>query len=166
MEQADSTCWTVLQAAAAGGASERAEFVARYAPLVRAYLAARWRGDPRIQELDDAMQDVFVECLRHGGVLERAKPEYPGGFRAFLYGTARNIALRIEQRRGRRREQQSLENLEPDDLAGSDESLSRVFDRAWAKAIMKEAATRQAERAHERGEAAQRRVELLRLRFQ
>jgi RNA polymerase sigma factor (sigma-70 family) len=166
MEHPDSTCWTVLNKAAAGNSGERAEFVARYAPLVRAYLAARWRGAPLLQELEDAVQDVFVECLRHGGVLERARPEYPGGFRAFLYGVVRNVALRIEQRRGRRREHQPLDSAELDHLADSDDSLSHVFDRAWATSIMKDTAERQSQHAQTRGEPAQKRVELLRLRFQ
>ncbi|MBK8268829.1 MAG: hypothetical protein IPK83_11215 [Planctomycetes bacterium] len=43
--------------------------------------------------------------------------------------------------------------------------LSRVFDRAWAQAIMREAAELQANRADKMGEAAVRRVELLQLRF-
>src|SRR5581483_5964729 len=49
----------------------------------------------------------------------------------------------------------------PDDHS----SLSRVFDRAWAKAILREAARVQEERARAAGERALRRVELLRLRF-
>jgi RNA polymerase sigma factor (sigma-70 family) len=166
MAMTDSTCWTVLHEAARGDDSARAEFAVRYAPLVRAYLAARGRNDPLIQELEDAVQDVFVECLRQGGVLQRAEPGRPGGFRAFLYGLVRNVALRVEQGRARRLERQvaPAENL---GAAGAEEeSLSRVFDRAWAKAVMREAASRQAERAGQEGKAALRRVELLRLRFQ
>jgi RNA polymerase sigma factor (sigma-70 family) len=166
MEPADSTCWTVLHDAATGGARERAEFARRYAPMVRAYLGARWRSSPMLQELDDAVQDVFVECLRHGGVLERARPGQPGGFRAYLYGVVRNVALRVEQGRGRRREHQSPDGVESDALVAREEALSHVFDRAWARTIMREAATRQAEAAATRGEAAIQRVELLRLRFQ
>lgn len=163
---ADSTCWTMLRNAADGRPTARAEFGEHYAPLIRAYLAARWRGSPRIQELDDAIQDVFVECLRHGGVLEKARPEFPGGFRAFLYGLVRNIALRFEQKAARLRDRQGAEGLDPDALAvDSEASLSRVFDRAWAKSIMRQAAARQAERAKAIGEAAGKRVELLRLRF-
>src|SRR5262249_33343292 len=60
----DSTCWTLLRDAAAGGEAPRAEFAARYAPVVRAYLAARWRGSHLLRELDDTVQDVFIECLR------------------------------------------------------------------------------------------------------
>jgi RNA polymerase sigma-70 factor (ECF subfamily) len=163
----NSTCWTVLQDAAGGDDAARAEFATRYAPLVRAYLGARWRGTALIHELDDAVQDVFVECLRQGGMLQRADPGRPGGFRAFLYGLVRNIALRIEQDRARRCVRQVTGGMED---AGADaliaeESLSRLFDRAWARAIMRDAAARQAERAAREGEAALRRVELLRLRF-
>jgi RNA polymerase sigma-70 factor (ECF subfamily) len=165
MGPTDSTCWTVLRGAADGDDEARAEFAARYAPLVRAYLAARWRDAPLIQDLDDAVQDVFVECLRQGGMLQRADPDRPGGFRAFLYGLVRHVALRIEQDRARRRAHQAPDGINAGDAAIAEESLSRLFDRAWAKSIMREAAARQAERAGREGEAASRRVELLRLRF-
>jgi RNA polymerase sigma-70 factor (ECF subfamily) len=165
MGQADSTCWTVLRGAAAGDDEARAEFAGRYAPLVRAYLAARWRATPLIQDLDDAVQDVFVECLRQGGMLQRADPGRPGGFRAFLYGLVRNVALRVEQDGARRRARQLGGGGTAVDAESAEESLSRLFDRAWARSIMREAAARQAERAAREGEAASRRVELLRLRF-
>ena len=97
----DSTCWTLLRDAAAGGEVSRAEFAARYAPVVRAYLAVRWRGSKLLRELDDTVQDVFIECLRDGGLLERARADRPGGFRAFLYGAVRKVALRAEARRAR-----------------------------------------------------------------
>src|SRR3954453_2942429 len=95
----DSPCWPLLREAAAGDEAPRAEFAARYAPMVRAYLAARWRGSGRPGELDAAVQEVFLECLRDGGLLERAGADRPGGFRAFLYGAVRKVALRAEARR-------------------------------------------------------------------
>jgi RNA polymerase sigma-70 factor (ECF subfamily) len=165
MDHADSTCWTVLHDAASGDDAARSDFATRYAPLVRAYLTARWRGTMLIHDLDDAVQDVFVECLRQGGMLERADPARPGGFRAFLYGLVRNIALRVEQDRGRRRTHEVLADVRDPEAAAAEESLSHVFDRAWAKSIMQEAAARQAQRAARKGDAALRRVELLRLRF-
>lgn len=166
MTSTDSTCWTVLRDAAAGQADSRTQFAARYAPLVRAYLSARWRTSPLLQERDDAVQDVFVECLRHGGVLDRASPDRPGGFRAFLYGVVRNVALRFEQRAHQRRDRQAPDSQAEGEIADRDDPLSHVFDRAWARSIMKEAAERQAKRAEQLGQAALRRVELLRLRFQ
>jgi hypothetical protein len=166
MDQADSTCWTVLHEAAAGDRAARDQFAAWSAPMIRAYLAARWQGSPLIQELDDAVQEAFVECLRHGGVLEKAQSDRPGGFRAFLYGLLRNVALRFEQQWARCGARQASESAVVEEIAADEETLARVFDRAWAKAIMREAAARQAARAEQLGAAARRRCELLRLRFQ
>jgi len=77
-------------------------------------------------------------------------------------GVVRNVARQYETRRARRREQMPPSELE---VAARDATLSRVFDRAWAREIMRHAAERQAERAAVKGEEALRRVELLRLRF-
>ena len=161
----ESTCWTLLRDAASGGEAPRAEFAARYAPVVRAYLAARWRGSTLIRELDDTIQDVFIECLRAGGLLDRARADQPGGFRAFLYGAVRNVALRAEARRARQLAHEPMDVLDLQDLPGREEALSRVYDRAWAKAVVREAAERQSVLAARCGDAALRRVELLRLRF-
>jgi RNA polymerase sigma-70 factor (ECF subfamily) len=117
MDQADSTCWTVIQGAAAGSAADRDDFVRRYRPLIRAYLAARWQDSAYRQEVDDGVQEVFLECFRRGGVLERANPVHAGGFRAFLYGVIRNVALRIEARLARHRRQEPPGGFDP--AAGS-----------------------------------------------
>jgi RNA polymerase sigma-70 factor (ECF subfamily) len=161
----DSTCWTLIRDAAEGDEAARAEFAARYAPAVRAYLAARWRGSRLIRELDDTVQDVFVECLRAGGVLGRARADQPGGFRAFLYGAVRNVARRAEALRAKQFAREPMNAIDLEGIPGREEALSRVYDRAWAKAVVREAAVRQSVIASRCGEAAVRRVELLRLRF-
>src|SRR5262245_30279972 len=102
MSAPDSTCWTVIHAAATGSTGDRDEFVRHYGPVTRAYLAARWRSSPCLQELDDAVQEVFVECFKEGGVLDRA--ERGRGFRPFLYGVVLHVARRFETQRGRQRE--------------------------------------------------------------
>src|SRR5262245_14743702 len=114
MPSPDSTCWTVLRDAAAGASTAREAFAGRYESMVRAYLAARWRASPLAQELDDAVQEVFVECLRHGGGLERVRPDRAGGFRAFLYGLVRNVALRFEQRRAQGEARRAPDPVEVD----------------------------------------------------
>jgi RNA polymerase sigma-70 factor (ECF subfamily) len=157
----ESTCWTVIRAAAGGDAAARESFARRYAPVVRAYLAARWRTGPLRQQLDDAVQDVFLACLKPDGLLDRADAGWPGGFRPFLYGAARNVARRFEERAANVR----AEDCELDDLPADDPTLSRAFDRAWAAALLRAAAERQAEIARKKSPAARRRVELLRLRF-
>ncbi len=159
MSTAESTCWTVIRAAAAGSAADRDELARRYLGAVRAYLSARWRGSQLRHDLDDAVQEVFVECFRQGGVLEAAADGRVPSFRAFLYGVVRNVARRFE---GRSAPAASPLPEIPDD----EPSLSRLFERSWAQAIMAEAARLQRRWATERGPEAVQRVELLRLRFE
>jgi RNA polymerase sigma factor (sigma-70 family) len=162
MSISETTCWTVVRGAAEGNAKERDAFAQHYVPVVRAYLGARWRGTPLLQELDDALQEVFVDCFKEGGALARVDPGRP--FRAFFYGVVRIVALRHEDRRRRRaREEQPPSTFE---VETDEPALSEVFDRSWAQSVMEQAAARQAEHADERGDAARRRLELLALRFQ
>ena len=92
MTSPDLTCWTLIRDAAAGDPAAREWFARVYLPVVTAYLAARWRSTRH--GVDDASQDVFVECFRAGGVLEKADPLR--GFRAVLLGAVRNVARRHE----------------------------------------------------------------------
>jgi hypothetical protein len=48
----------VIRAAAAGSSSDREELARRYLSVVRAYLAARWRGSALRPDLDDATQEA------------------------------------------------------------------------------------------------------------
>src|SRR5437763_17163300 len=100
MSTPDPTCWALIRGAAAGHAPDRARFAELYGGAVRAYLAARWQGSPHLQDLDDAVQEVFVACFRPDGALAGAEPER-GGFRPHLYGVVRNVARQIETRRAR-----------------------------------------------------------------
>lgn len=159
MPDPESTCWTVIRAAAAGSPADRQELARRYLGVVRAYLVARWGGSAVLGELGDAVQEVFVECFRRGGALEAAGAGRVPSFRAFLYGVVRNVARRFEARPA------PLAPL-PDDLDADEASQSRLFDRTWAQAIMAEAAQLQRDRAAERGHEAVQRVELLKLRFE
>ena len=158
MGASDATCWTLIRGAAVGDASARQQFARLYLPVVRAYLAARWRAVPRPPDADDAAQDVFVECPRAGGLLERAEADRPGGFRAFLLGAVRNVAKRHETRHQPRCPL-------PADAPADDTDPAEAFERAWARALIRQAARAQEEAAARSGPAAQRRVALLRLRF-
>jgi len=161
MASPPSTSWTLIRGAAAGHLPDRAEFALRYEPVVRAYLAARWRDGPRLPDLDDATQTALLECFREGGVLDRS--DEIRCFHAFLYGVLRNLARRFEAD-GAGGPAEPPRGL--DALPASEESLSRAFDRAWALALVREALRRQAARAGEPGSPGDRRAELLRLRFQ
>jgi DNA-directed RNA polymerase specialized sigma24 family protein len=71
MSTSESTCWTIIRAAAAGSPGDREEL---------------------------AGQEVFIECFRQGGALEAAGAGRVPSFRAFLYGVVRNVARRFESR--------------------------------------------------------------------
>lgn len=159
----ESTCWTVIAAAAEGCAAQRAAFAQRYQPVIRAYLAARWRNTPCLQDLDDAVQEVFLACFQGDGLLAHVERDRCGGFRAFLYGVVRNVARRLEAQRGRSR--QTAGDVDLDLIPADEESQARMFDRAWARSLLRETAQRQEDHARRAGAAALRRVEMLRLRF-
>src|SRR5262245_28754924 len=144
MAATESTCWTVIRAAAAGSPADREELARRYLGVVRAYLAARWRGSALHGDLDDATQEVFVECFREGGVLEAAGDGRVPSFRAFLYGVIRNVARRFESRPRR-------SAVPLPEVPANEASLSQLFERTWAQAIMTEAARLQRHQANERG---------------
>jgi RNA polymerase sigma-70 factor (ECF subfamily) len=160
------TCWTVIRGAAQGNRCDREAFAQRYVPVVRAYLGARWRHDTLSAEIDDALQEVFVECFRSGGVLDRVDSQHPGGFRAFFHGVIRNVARRFETRRARRKEQQPSSSMADGRVASDEAGLSSVFDRAWALSILEQAVERHRVNAEAQGETGERRIELLRLRFE
>ena len=159
MSTPESTCWTVIRAAAAGSPTDREEMARRYLGVVNAYLAARWRGSALRPDLDDAVQEVFVQCFREGGAVEVAGAGRVPSFRAFLFGIIRNVARRFESRPVR------AAGTLPE-IAADDASQSRLFERNWAQAIMAEAAQLQKARAEQRGPEAVQRVELLRLRYE
>lgn len=166
MGQHETTCWTIIRDASNGSADSRDMFARRYRSAIEAYLRARWGGRVLLNEIDDAVQEVFVECFRDGGALSGVEQDRPGGFRAFLYGVCRNVALRTESRVARKREQAGLTVMQSTGADATEEHLSQVFDREWARSIMRQAAVRQSELAESVGPEAVRRVELLRLRFQ
>lgn len=162
----EETCWSMIHGAAMGEKTAREQFARLYEPIVRAYLGARWKTAGRLQEIDDAVQDVFVDCLRENGALARYDPEKGPAFRAFLYGIVRNIARRTEQRPRRSKEQQAQASSHAAAQALDEESLGAVFDRSWARARLREAGALQRTEASTKGQAGRERIDLLRLRFE
>ena len=160
-----ATQWTVIRRAAQGVPEDQAEFVRRYGPIIRAYLGARWRQTPLFAEVDDATQQVFLDCFRKGGALDRADEERPAGFRAFLFGIVRNVARMTERKRARSREQQPTSDIDLEAIASNEESCAAVFDRAWASSLLRDAAELQLARARDKGPEAIRRHRLLQIRY-
>ena len=157
------TCWTVVRSASRGDAEACTSFSRSYAATIRGFLDARWGGGSLAREVEDAVQDVFVECWKPGGVLDKADPAN-GDFRGLLFTVTRNVARRFEERAMAR------PNLQPEQTAwlqrlDSDEAgQTTLFDRAWALSLVRRARSMQQEQAQD--DDARRRVELLRRRFQ
>jgi RNA polymerase sigma-70 factor (ECF subfamily) len=142
MSTSESTCWTVIRAAAAGSSSDRDELARRYLGAGHAYLSARGRGSALRDDLDDAMQEVFVRCFRQGGAVEVPGAGWVPHFHAFLHAVIRNVAHRFESRPVR-----TADSLP--EIAADDASQSRFFDRTWAQALMAGVARLQRQRAAE-----------------
>lgn len=164
MSAPDSTRWTIIRGAAAGNGPDRAEFARRYASVIRSYFGVRWRGGPLLDEIDDASQEVFVQCFRPDGALDGVDAGSSGGFRAYLFGVVRNVARGVEREWRARRARGAEPAPDLDAAEARDAPLADHFDRAWAAAILRQAAERQARAARGNAEA-ERRLELLRLRF-
>ncbi|MCB9878940.1 MAG: sigma-70 family RNA polymerase sigma factor [Planctomycetes bacterium] len=160
-----ATCWTLVRTAAAGDAAARGQFARHYAAPIRAYLQHRWGGTPRRDDIDDAQQEVFVECLKPGGVLHRAQ-QAQGDFRALLFGVVRNVARRVEERAALAARRTVDHSVQLDGLPAAAEAQSRAFDRGWARAILREAAERHERAAADGDEGFRTRFRILALRHQ
>jgi len=86
--EAGSTYWSLIRKAADGSRSARSEFARRYESVARAYLSSRWRGKHLYEEIDDAVQEVFVDCFRSNGALGRVDSDRIVG----LWFVERNLA--------------------------------------------------------------------------
>jgi RNA polymerase sigma factor (sigma-70 family) len=150
-----------VEAAAAGDADARNAFVVRYWSVVRSCLAARWRGSPLLSEVNDAAQEVFYQCFKEGGALERADRQQSDRFHRFLYGIVYKVARKFEERYRKR-----PGPLPQYEIPDGQESLLRQLDRAVAEDVWREAFRRMDARARQAGPDAIRRMELLRLRTQ
>ena len=154
----NETCWTLIHAAADGSPSALSNFAERYQAVARKSLESRWSRSRRIDWIDDAVQEVIVECIRPGGALSKADSHFSGGFRAYLFGVTRNVMLRYETR-------PLPGQLDREDFVADELTVGQVFDREYARSIMKDASQLQRRLAEAKGNGAVRRVELLHARF-
>lgn len=166
MAESETTSWNLVGSAAAGSATARAEFARRYGPLIRTQLEMRWSRQPLRQEIDEAIQEVFMECLKPNGVLARADRSVAAGFRRLLGAVVRNVALRTETRLARHHLRHRTGEEPVTDRAGSQTSIAHRMDREWARAVTLEAAEEQERRAASVGAKALLRVKLLRSHFE
>ena len=162
----NETSWTIIERAAGGDTEARERFAEIYTPALKAYFCKRWEGSPTIAAVEDAVQEVFLDCFKPNGFLDRADKERAGGFRSFFYGVARTTALRCEQAHYQDMERSPATGFDPDRLQADDDSLTAIFDRAWAQSIVREAVLVHREQARAFDGREKLRVEILRLRFE
>ena len=152
---AADTRWSIVQAAAAGEPRATRMFAETYLGVVRAFLLQRWRGTATLPHVDDAVQEVFLDLFRTGGALARLDRSRAPSFKSFLFGVARNVAMRHEERAAqsyvRKREAPSTLS----GLPAREASMSRQFDVAWARRMVAKAAERQRAWAQTAGAEAQ-----------
>lgn len=149
----------MIERAASGHDEDRALFARRYREPVRAYLARRWRSTRLASDVEDAVQEVFLSCF--DGALSRADRARGASFRAYLMGITKNIAARYEAARVLSPAETAVLHA----LPNREDELSVVYERAWAQTLVKEAHARLMAEADAKGEAAKRRVDVLRMRF-
>lgn len=154
------TSWTVVERAGRGDREARETLARVYLPIVQRYVGARWQGTPWQSEIEDATNQVFVECLKADGPLSRVSRDDPWSFRSYLFGVTRNVARSFEKRP---RPECNGVPLEPP--VAEESGLQQAFDRSYVEALLAEALERHHQQAEDEGEAALRRFELLRLRF-
>jgi len=135
----DPTSWRMILDAGSGDRSQRRRFAERYEALIRGCLHRRWRGSARLQWLDDACQEVFVECYRDGGVLARIRARRPPRFRAYLLGVIQNVARGIEQRSGRSAERHAGDEALVELAVADEADLLSWFEREWARTVLRDA---------------------------
>jgi RNA polymerase sigma factor (sigma-70 family) len=166
MSDFDSTAWAVIEAAASGDAAARNAFLESYEPGIRSLLRMRWLNSAHREHIDDAVQDVLLECFKHGGILEKAEQRETNNFRVFLKTVVRHVAGRYEQRQQRTRKRHRSRALEEAEHAAQQTAASRILDREWAREVLRAAAAEQARWAKDVSAAARLRVDILRLRFE
>ncbi|MCB9883754.1 MAG: sigma-70 family RNA polymerase sigma factor [Planctomycetes bacterium] len=156
------TSWTLIHAAAQGDQARRGDFVRLYGPIIESFLRSRWSSSRQRAWIPDAIQEVYVECLRERGVLHTTLDAKPRSFRAFLHGVVRNVAGRHERSQYKRRERllgTTEAEVTPPRI---DRDPAREFDRHWARGIIRESLAR----LGRSGPSEERGLELLRLRFE
>lgn len=150
--------------AAEGDAAAREIFATTYLPVLRGFLEGRWRNTPWYEQVDDALQEVFVELLRDDGALTKARAAR-GELGGFLFGVTRNVALRIEERAAKRRLRNQEVGSAIELIQSRETTLSVMFDRGWAQTLVRLAGERMRRAAAMGSDGARLRAELLRLRF-
>jgi len=168
---ATSTCWSVIEEAAAGSSAARELLARQFAPVLRAYLIARWKDSPCRTQIVPAIEETLAALVQSAPVQSLpAFEEDPAvarpGLRRHLHALAKTVARNIEVRQwgdgpGSVPTSDSAETVE---VPPDDRGLAQHFERAWAQALVRAAATHMSAQAAS-DSTMRRPFELLQLHF-
>ncbi len=110
-----------------------------YAPLITSFLRRMGVTDT---DCEDATQEILM--VSHDALCAGKYDRTKGGFRAWLYGVARNKALVAHRKRRRPSRAQSVQSDSGVDLLSNledrgDESDRRIWEQEWRYAMLAEA---------------------------
>ncbi len=126
MTDFDSTMWSLIRQARAGGATAVASFVGKYREPVRRFILRSGLTDA---DADDLSQDVFMRVF-DDGVLDKADPAR-GRFRSLLLAVTRHVVQHHREREGaQKRGAGRVQSLAAEDIVASRER-DADFDREW-----------------------------------
>jgi RNA polymerase sigma-70 factor (ECF subfamily) len=132
-----STMWTMVRQAKAGGEAAVTALVGRYREPVRRYILRRGFSDA---DADDLSQEVFLR-LFEDRVLDKADPAR-GRFRSLLLAVARHVVLHHREREGaQKRGAGRVVPLDADTVVASRER-DADFDREWVATLIQSALER------------------------
>lgn len=156
----------MISAAADGETAAREEFADCYERVLRSFFEGRWSDPSRRARVDDAVQEAFLVCFRDDGALSTAEQGRGPGFRAYLRGVARNVARTFERRVQASRVRRGDAPADVEGLTGDDPEAATLFDREYARSLLRTAGKRMRTDTNRQTEAHRRRAELLTLRFE
>ncbi len=155
----------LILSAAQGDPESRVLMVSEFEPILSRFFRARWQHTPGLrQDVQEAVQELFVELFRDQGPLQNFDPQRPEGFIPFLLGVARNVGRRIETQRSRR-----CRFVRPDSwdrVPGRELECAAELDYRLVYELIQQAWDLHWERAHASGDEAVRRAHILHLRIQ
>ncbi len=121
-----STLWTVIRRARAGGETAATDLVGKYRAPVRAFILRQGFSDA---DADDLSQEVFLKVFEED-VLAKADPA-KGRFRSLILAVTRHVVGHHRDRQGAlKREAARTVPLDPDAFVAS-RDRDPDFDREW-----------------------------------
>jgi RNA polymerase sigma-70 factor (ECF subfamily) len=132
-----STMWTLIRSARAGGETALNALVGKYREPVRRFLRRHGLGDA---DADDLSQEVFLHVFEDG-VLEKADPAR-GRFRSLLLAVTRHVVQHHREKEGaQKRGAGRRVPLSGDEIIASRER-DADFDREWVANLIQVALDR------------------------